>query len=166
VVVSRLPILALLALAPQLGCSSDETASAPVGPQGNPTIAITEPQGVGGEPACVEVSDDPDARGPLFVTVDELVLRPPGACIYDQCGHLALYVDGVLNNESSVPVVDVLFRKLADKYHDGSTSSATGEPDVLNVRIDVVDGSGAQLLDHDDVPLSADIALITVPLCP
>ena len=101
-----------------------------------------------------------------IVAVEELILRPPGACIFDQCGHLALYVEDVLNNESSVPAIDVLFRKLGNRYHDGSTSSATGEPDLLNVRIDVVNADGVALSNQNDEPLSAEVALITVPQCP
>lgn len=161
-------LAALMVLAPWrlAACSDDETEATDVGPSGNPTIALLSPASSDPQPICVAIDDEPDARVPLLVETTELVLRPPGACgYYVQCGHLALYVDDVLNNESAVPAIDLLLRKLGDRYHDGSTDLGTGEPDVLRIRVDVVDAAGETMNDHAGEPLSDTVDLVTVPSC-
>ena len=159
-------VLALCACALASACTTSEEATLDVGPTGDPTLSIAEP-GTDGFPVCVSIGTDADFRLPVLVDVEELALRPPGACgSYAQCGQLALYVDGVLNDRSAVPVIEVLFRRLGDRYHDGATHVGTGEPDVLHVRVDAVGDDMTQLLDHAGEPLSDSIELVTVPTCP
>ncbi len=148
-----------------LGCSDDDASAIDVGPTGQPTIAFTDPVS-GGAPACVAIGNDVQARVPLMVEAQELVLRPPDGCgAYAQCGYLHLTVDGVANNEAASEVVDLLMSKLSDPYHDGSDNPVTGEPDVLEVRVAVLEDDGEPMLDHDDVPLSDTVELITVVSC-
>lgn len=163
--VTRLASGAALALgALLLAACDDETAEpVPVGPTGPPALAFIEPSGDDPQPICTSVGTDPDARIPLLVETTELVLRPPQACgAYVQCGHLALYVDGVPNNVSAVPTIELLLRKLGDRYHDGSIDAATGEPDVLAVRVEVQDDEGFVLLDHDEMELADEIEIVTL----
>jgi hypothetical protein len=113
------------------------------------------------------VSDETDARVPLLVEVTELVLRAPGACgSYVQCGHLSLYVNDELNNESAVPGIDLLLRKLADRYHDGAPLPDSGEPDLLRVRVEVQNDDGQPLTNHAGEPLEDEVRLITLAECP
>ena len=163
----RLFPTAMIALAALLvaGCDDEEAVPLDLGPTGPPSILFTDPPS-GEGPHCVSIGTDADAQVPLLVTVHELALRPPGSCgAYQQCGHLQLYVDGVLNNESSVSSIALLIHKLADPYHDGTEHAGTGEPDVLTVRVDVVESQGEPLNDHDGEPLTDVLALITVPSC-
>ena len=60
-------------------CDDEEATPIDIGPTGPPSIAFADPPS-GTGPVCVSVGDDADARVPLLVNVDELVLRPPGAC--------------------------------------------------------------------------------------
>jgi hypothetical protein len=114
--------LGLLALS-CAGCSSESTEEVDVGPTGEPEVSFAQPLSLNGEAVCVAVGTEPDARIALLVQTAELVLRPPGACgYYVQCGHLDLYVDGVLNNESAVPAIDLLLSKVADRFLDGMRS--------------------------------------------
>ena len=154
------------ALSALWGCSGAETTEADPGPTGPPSLQIVEPA-FDGTPVCVSVGDNADTRIPILTRTRELTLRPPGGCPgISQCGHLALYADGVLNNEGAVKAIDLLIYKLGDPYHDGAPHTGTVEPDVLHVQIDVVsDDSAEVLLDHDGEPLSAAIDLITVPDC-
>ncbi|MBW2525953.1 MAG: hypothetical protein JRI23_17360 [Deltaproteobacteria bacterium] len=165
----RIPVLVAIALA-AAACDDETQEPVALGPTGPPSMAFVEPQSHDVHPACEQVGDEPDARVPLLVETSELVLRPPDACgSYVQCGHLALYVDDVLNNESSVPAIDLLLRKLGDRYHDGRPLPATGEPDVLHLRVEVQDDAGEVMLDHDGEELSDELELITVTMgdrCP
>jgi len=165
----RLCAFALIVpLAAALGaCSSTDAATPDTGPTGDPTISVVEPAASGTGPACVAVGPEADARVPLLVSVTELVLRPPGGCgYYVQCGHLELYVDDVLNNESAVPAIDVLLRKLADRYHDAGPLAGSGAPDVLHVRLAAVSDTDVALADHDGGLLETTIDLATVASCP
>lgn len=166
----RATAIALCAAA-AMGCSGDDLVAVPGGKTGNPSVVFTNPSSAGSSPHCVEVPSDTsgsnfDFRLPMLVSADELDLRPPGACLFAQCGHLQLKVNGVFNNEASVPVVELLFRKLGDRFHDGSDSEATGVADVLHVTVDVVDSNGDLLFDHSGEPLRDEIELITVTDCP
>ncbi len=164
---SRLIPTALTALAALLvaGCADEEAAPLDVGPTGPPSILFVDPPS-GQGPHCMSIGTDADAQLPLLVSVEELILRPPGSCgSYEQCGHLQLYSDGVLNNESSVTTIALLMHKLADPIHDGSKHAGTGEPDVLTVRVDVVDSAQQPLNDHDENPLTDTLELITVASC-
>ncbi|MCC6525498.1 MAG: hypothetical protein IT373_22805 [Polyangiaceae bacterium] len=164
----RLARLGLVASAlASAACTSDDAVDIDVGPTGDPTLAIAEPLSVDGAPVCASIGTDPDFRMPFYVSVQQLLLRPPGACgAYAQCGELALYVDGVLNDLSSVPAIDLLFRRLADRYHDGSPHAASGEPDVLRVRIAAVDADLEPLLDHAGEPLSDELEVTSFVTCP
>jgi hypothetical protein len=165
----RLRALAMMVpFAAALGaCSSAESATPDLGPVGDPTIAVLVPAASGSGPVCVAVGSDADARVPLVIGTTELVLRPPGGCgYYVQCGHLDLYVDGVLNNESAVPAIDLLLRKLADRFHDAAPNLATGEPDVLHVRVAVAGDTDAVLADHDGGLLETELELATAESCP
>mgnify|MGYP001827796455 CR=1 FL=1 len=157
-----IPVVAVSAVL--LGACDDETAEpVPLGPTGPPSIAVVEPSGAEAGPVCISIGDDPDARIPLLIEAEQLVLRPPEACgAYVQCGHLALYVDQVLNNESAVPSIDVLLRKLGDRYHDGEPHEGTGEADVLHVSIEVQDDLGDVLVDHDGEALVVELDLVTL----
>jgi hypothetical protein len=152
----RLFPTAMAALAALLvaGCDDDEAVALDVGPTGPPSILFADPPS-GEAPHCVSVGNDAIVDVPLLVTVDEIVLRPPGGCgSYQQCGHLQLYADGVLNNESSVSTIALLMHKLADQFHDGSDHAGTGEPDVLSLRVAVANSAGEPLTDHDGAPLA------------
>ena len=99
-------------------CDDTTTTTTSIGPTGNPTLVFADPSSAEPGPLCVEVNDDPEFAFPLLVEVEELLLRPPGLCgVAAQCGHLALTVDGLPNNETAVPVIDILFRKIADAVH-------------------------------------------------
>ncbi|MBI4703607.1 MAG: hypothetical protein HY744_21050 [Deltaproteobacteria bacterium] len=159
-------LLASLGAAVLLACSADESAPVVVGPTGAPALAIVEPLGTAQSPACASIGTDPGYRLLVLVAPTELLLRPPGLCGEAvQCGHLELYVEGVLNNRGSCAAIELLLRRLADRYHDGSIHARTGEPDVLHVRVDVVGDAGDPLLDRTGKPLSAETVLVTVPDC-
>lgn len=148
------------------GCSDDPTTTIDPGPTGAPSVRFVDPAS-GPEPACVSIGDDADTRVPLLVALEEIDLRPPGGCDgIAQCGRLALFADGVLNNETAVVAIDLLVYKLGDPYHDGTVHAGTGEPDVLDVRVEVLDDETDEvLLDHDGAPLADTLQLITVPSC-
>ena len=148
------------------GCADDPTTVIDPGPTGPPSVRFVDPAS-GGEPVCASVGDDAQARVPLLVGVSEIRLRPPGGCAgVAQCGRLVLRANGVLNNETAVKAVDLLVYKLGDRYHDGSVHQGTGEPDLLDVTIDVVSNETDEvLLDHDGEPLTDSLELITVPDC-
>ena len=103
----------LLACGLCVGCEDDETVTLLVGPTGNPSVRFADPES--GTIGCRSVGEDANTQVPILVSVSQLILRPPGACTnLTQCGHLELYAEGVLNNESSVPAIDLLLYKLAD----------------------------------------------------
>lgn len=162
---SRWPWLAMLGLW-LLGCADDPTTVIDPGPTGPPSVRFVDPAS-GGEPTCASVGVDADARVPLLVRVNEIRLRPPGGCAgVAQCGRLVLRANGVLNNETAVKAVDLLVYKLGDPYHDGSVHQGTGEPDLLDVTIEVVSNETDEvLLDHDGEPLTDSLELITVVDC-
>jgi hypothetical protein len=148
------------------GCEDDEAPAIDLGPTGFPSLAFSDPPSDGPQPVCVAVGPEIDARVPLLVDLTELVLRPPGACgLFPQCGHLELWANGILNNEAAVPAVELLLRKLADRYHDGTPHAGTGEPDVVRVRVQMVSDSGVPMSDHAGEPLADELELITVPSC-
>jgi hypothetical protein len=159
--------MAALALA---ACEDDAVAPIDRGPDGNPTMVISLPTPTAGaEMLCVSIGDDVDAEVPILVEVEELILRPPGICgDFLQCGHLALYANDVLNNESAVRSVHLLLRKLADRYHD-SKDTLTLRVDVLNDAGDPIKDQGIAASKDDDgrppAPLSAELTLCTVPDC-
>jgi hypothetical protein len=156
---------AALSLVMLLACSEDETAPIDTGPDGPPSIVFADPPS-GDAPACGSIGDEVDARVPLVVDTEQLVLRPPGACgQLTQCGHLALFLGNALNNESPVRAIDLLLGKLADRYHDGSTHPGTGEPDLLHVRVAVVDDAGNIRQDHQKQDLVDELDLMTLPEC-
>jgi hypothetical protein len=158
---SLLPLAACLALA----CSDEVIDDVVVGPTGQPTLAFDKPAAASA-PTCVSIGDDPGYRLPMLLSYSELLLRPPGGCAGAlQCGHLALYVQDVLNNEAATPAIDLVFANIGDRYHDGSTHRSSKQPDVLPVVAEVVDENGEALLDHDGEVVAAAIDLITVPDC-
>jgi hypothetical protein len=161
---SRIPLAcALLSFA--LGCGDDTSSTTDVGPTGPPSIAFVDPPAQGA-PTCRSIGDDVQARLPLRLTVVELVLRPPGACAgYAQCGHLELYVGEVLNNEAASSCFDLLLGKLADPIHDGSPLPGSGEPDVLDLSVRLVDDDDEPMCDHEGLALTSSAALLVVPDC-
>jgi hypothetical protein len=160
---SPVPLALYLAIA---GCGDEKGAPIDVGPTGPPSIAFVNPPS-GGEPPCYSIAEsDFDARIVLVVEVEELVLQPPGACgQLAQCGHLALSANGVPNNESAVRAIELLLRKLGDRYHDGSIHAGTDLPDYLRLRVELVGDQGEPRFDHQGEPLADEIELITVPDC-
>lgn len=157
--------LAILGAALVAGCSDDPTEVIDPGPTGNPSIAFQDPPS-GGAPTCVSIGEDANSRVPLLVKVSELLLRPPGGCgDIAQCGHLVLYANDVLNNETAARAVDLLVYKLGDPYHDGSVHAGSDAPDVLRVRVEAVDDAGEPLLDDEGVELVDSVELITVVDC-
>ena len=158
-------VLGSMLAASTMGCSDDEAASIDVGPTGPPSISFVSPAS-GGAAVCVAIGTDVQGHVPLQTKTEELVLRPPDACGANaQCGHLRLYANGIENNEAASEVIDLLLGKLADPYHDGADHPGTGKPDVLEVRVDVVEDDGEPMLDHDDEPLTDTVDLITVVSC-
>jgi hypothetical protein len=148
-----------------VGCGSEEPVAVDLGPTGPPALAFENPPS-GQGPQCVSVGDAADGQVPLLVDVDEVVLRPPGACgSLVQCGYVELYVEGRFNNEGAVRAIDLLLGKLGDPFHDGSVDEATGEPDVLDVLAIVVQGDGLWLRDDEGELVTDAIQLITVPDC-
>jgi hypothetical protein len=94
------------------GCGEDEEA---VGAATvlKPAVKIVHPA----EGACISVGDDPKPRILVQVSVEDLLLRPPGLCGSTAgCGHLEVRVNGVLNNIGSAAVMDVLLEKLAAPF--------------------------------------------------
>lgn len=169
----------LVAIALVGGCGDATTTAIDVGPTGPPSIELVDPASAE-SPVCVSLGQDAaDLRVPMLVELGELVLRHPGGCgTLAQCGHLALFVvetaigpdaeepetGSVFNNESAVPSIDLLTRKLAYPYHDG-TLQADGTQDYLHIRVKLIGDDGLTALDHDDLPLADDVDLITVPDC-
>lgn len=161
----RVRAFVALALAFVVGCGSEEPAPIDSGPTGTPHLTFANPPS-GEGPQCISVGPDADGQVPLLVDVDELVLRPPGGCgAFVQCGHLEIFVEGKFNNEGAVPAIDLLLRKLADPFHDGSVDEATGEPDLLDVVAIVVDEGGLWLRDEEGQLVTDSVQLVTVPDC-
>jgi hypothetical protein len=169
------PLAALAALLCLAACEDDAVAPIDLGPTGTPTLALTLPMKTpGAERVCASIGHDANARVPILVEVEELVLRPPGACgDFVQCGHLALYtsspsrIDGelqpasfVLNNEGAVPAIDLLMRKLANRYHDG-------KEDALTIRVDVLNEAGELIVipDNPDTERVDESKLNELTLC-
>jgi DNA-binding CsgD family transcriptional regulator len=127
-------------------------------------IAFVSP--AGDEPICVSIGDDADGRVPLVVETSQVVLNPPATCgTYLQCGHLVLYAEGVENNQSAVRGIDLLLHKLANPIFDGTPHAGTGEPNLLDLRVEVVTDAGDVLLDHAGEPVAAELSLVTVADC-
>ncbi len=191
-------VVAILAGAVSIaGCSDDASVPIDVGPTGPPEIAIVDPwegrafallaESTGAPkiaivvdpassqiPVCVSLGDNAaDVAIPMLVELTELELRQLGGCgNFAQCGHLALFVGNLLNNESAVPAIDLLTRKLGNPFHDGEPynddkpyNEVTNPLDLLRVRVELIGEDGLTLLDHDEQPLADDIGLITVPDC-
>ena len=147
------------------GCSDDPLIGGVTGPTGQPSLSFSDPAPTVAPP-CVSIGLEDGFRLPMLLSHEELLVRPPGACQGAlQCGHLALYVMGQLNNEGATPAIDLIFDKVADRYHDGSVHAVTGEADVLSVVAEVVMEDGQPLLDHEDEIVSAAVDLVTVPDC-
>jgi hypothetical protein len=162
---ARKPLISLTLAAVLAGCGSSGGTTTETGPTGPPSVAFAEPaSGQGAQ--CVSTLGFADAEIPLLVSTEELVLRPPLACDnVAQCGHLELLVDGLFNNNSSVPTINLLLRKLGDPIHDGSIDAGTGEPDVLRVLVRAVDSDGVPFVDEEDIPIADEMDLITVEDC-
>lgn len=147
-----------------LGCGSGDPPVIDLGPTGEPSVDFASPEGEA--PICVSIGDDANGRVPLVVAIDQIVLKPPGTCgTFVQCGHLVLYAEGVENNRSAVRGIDLLLGKLADPVFDGSIHDGTGEPDLLDLRVEVVTDAEEPLLDREGEPVAAELSLITVPDC-
>ncbi|MCC6555849.1 MAG: hypothetical protein IT372_23040, partial [Polyangiaceae bacterium] len=147
-------LVAALALAVS-GCSDDTTSTAVAGPTGNPKLAILSPK----DGACVAIGSGIDATIPVEIKVENLYLRPPGACgVYKQCGHLVLRVNGVENNRGSATVIDVLLRKLADRYAG------------LTISVEVINDAGEPILavltdGAEPAPLMRSVTVTTQVAC-
>ena len=157
--------MSLIALVGLTACGSTVAEEVDVGPTGNPAITFAVP-GVSDEPPCLSLGEGKDAEVTLVTAPEELTLRPPGACGATlQCGRLSLYVDGAINNESGVPAIALLARKLADPIHDGSPRLDDGEPDLLTLTVEVTTEAEEPLLDQDGLPVATSLDVITVPDC-
>jgi hypothetical protein len=145
----------LLPFALPAGCSEDASSTTQGGPTGNPSLSIVRPA----DSTCIPIGPEAEAgeaRIPIEVTVQEVLLRPPGVCgTIKQCGQLVLRVNGVENNTSSGTVIDVVMRKLADRYAD------------LTISVSVRNDEGETILDHSDAPqpLAASISITTKESC-
>lgn len=156
---------ALIALVGLLGCGETASTETDVGPTGDPSISFAVPTATDGV-GCLSLGDSNDAELALVMELAEVDVRPPGACgSSSQCGWLSLYVDDVLNNESGVPAISLLARKLADPIHDGSPRLDDGEPDLLSLRVVVTTALDEPLLDREGLPVEASLEVMTVPDC-
>jgi len=158
-------VSALIALAGLVGCDGTVASDTDVGPLGDPALAFAVPAAAGEAP-CLSLGASNDAELTLVMTPTELEVRPPGACGSSaQCGRLSLYVEGALNNESGVPAIALLARKLADPIHDGRPRLDDGEPDLLSLRVEVTTELDEPLLDEEGLPVEATLDVVTVPDC-
>lgn len=146
-----------IALLTAVSCGDDEAQPAFQGPTGPPSLTIIAPD----QDTCFSVGQSPDYRIPILTRIEQLLLRPPGRCGgLRQCGHLELFVNGVLNNTSSGTVIDVLTRKLASRNAD------------LVVVVNAVDDAGAPILKHAETeggaqdPLTATLLISIRETCP
>jgi hypothetical protein len=106
VLASMLLVSALVAVGVASCTTPETTVVVPGCTTSEPTLSIVSP--VNG--ACWAVSAGDDAYVPVVVSAGNFLLRPPGQCTgCDNCGHLRLSVNGVVNNDSATSVVDVLF---------------------------------------------------------
>ncbi len=148
------------------GCGDDASPTIDPGPTGAPNLRIVDPAPAA-TPACVSIGLDASIGVPVLVDLQEMLLRSPGGCFgVAQCGRLALFADEVLNNETAVRSVDLLLYKLGDPYRDGSIHDVTGEPDVLELRVEILSNETDEvMLDRDGEPLADTLQLITVVDC-
>lgn len=113
------------------GCTTDDTAAPDIGPTATPEVTILSPT----DGACIVVADIPDPVVVVRASVADkygqatLELMPPGSCIHDQCGHLVLAANGVFNSTSATTTMELLLRKLANRYTDIELSVAAVHDD-------------------------------------
>ncbi|MBM4358418.1 MAG: hypothetical protein FJ096_09950 [Deltaproteobacteria bacterium] len=151
----------LIALA-TTACSEETTTDEPLTPPMPPTLALVSPT----SGSCVAIGTDVTARVPLELDVTGVVLRPPGACgVASPCGYLRVRADGRDNNVGAQTTVDVLLGKLSNPYHDGATHAGTGNPDVLDIDVTLVDATETTMLDADGKDLTISLGLAVKPTC-
>jgi hypothetical protein len=150
---ARLALPALfVALAPSVaasGCGTTTEPTGTTGPTGTPTLLVTSPA----PSTCFSIGADPDAHLPVQVEVSHFALRPPGTCgLARQCGFLQLLVNGVPNNQSAAPNIDVLVRKLADRYA------------TLELTVELVDEAGKPFVVAEK-PVASSVTIRTAVAC-
>jgi hypothetical protein len=142
--------LCLLAgVAAPIGCGDDETNPPDIGPTGNPKLTITLPR----DGDCVAIGDGVGVTVPISFAVEQLLLRPPGACgAYAQCGYARLLLNGAENNKGSGPVVELNLP--ADKYAE------------MQLTVEIIQSStGKTMLDEEGKPVAAQITITTAESC-
>lgn len=119
-----------------------------------------------GDGACVAIGMDVTRRVPLEFELQNVTLRPPGACdAGGTCGHLRVRANGRDNNVGAQATVDLLLGKLASPYHDGELHSGTGAPDLLRVDVALVDDQNEAIEVADGEPLESSFGLVISPNC-
>lgn len=139
-----------------LGCSDDETTTSSVtSTQRNPHLEIVK-DGDASTP-CFSIGNDPDARVPIEIEVSDMVIRPPAFCgSTSGCGHFVLLVGNVENNIGTTRLMDVLMRKLADRYG------------TFDITVEARGDDNEVLLDKSadvEIPARDGITILTAPAC-
>jgi hypothetical protein len=120
-----------------------------VGPTGPAKISFVDPAA---NAACRAIGNDATARVPLLLDVVNVILRPPGACgSYQQCGHVRLLADGIVNNEGVAEAIDLLAAKLANPYR------------TLKLRAELIDDNDKPMVASS--PLAAEIEVRVAQSC-
>lgn len=145
------PALCLLLL----GCGEDETETTSTTPTvRNPSLAITSPAD---DMHCFSIGSDPDARIPIQIETKEMVIRPPDFCgSIAGCGHFVLLVGDRENNIGSTRLLEVLMRKLADRYgtFEITVEARNDDNEIL------VDKSG-----ESEIPARDTVTIASAPNC-
>jgi hypothetical protein len=154
-------ILWLALAAAPLACSGDTTSETLGGNAETASLELLAPLGT---PACIAIGDTLPAALPIQVSLSNATLRPQGACgSSNACGHLLLTIDGKENARSAAQVVMLQLARLADPYHDGQIHAGTGKPDLLDVKIELVNDAGESWLDDQGMPILVrfDLAIVS-----
>ena len=135
------------------GCGDDETSPPDVGPTGDPKVTITLPR----DGDCVAIGEPAAPTIPISIAVEQLLLRPPGACgAYAQCGYAQIVLPGgKVNSKSSGPVLELDLTEIADPYIED-----------FEVPVEIVaESTGKTMLNHDGQPVAATIHISIAKEC-
>lgn len=155
---ARAIVLGLIVAGGAATCAEETAPTVDVGPVGTVFLNIKSP--LSGQ--CIVVPAGADPTVPIEVDVRDpengnatFILRPPGNCgTYGHCGRVALEVNGVENNEGATSVVDLLLRKLADRYTN------------LTVKATLVNDEGVPFANTDGgEPVSATVTFKSAKPC-